>query len=921
MSARAALLVAVLGASGISQVVLQEPAGAAAADSQLGAMAKFIGQQPVSTFSPATAASRSFLKTKLTLAKAQVLVSGCGDAISLIQIVEGAITSANATVRIVGATAPMILNQMLNLEAAVRGTQTSHTCGPGTAGSVAAPSTVETKVVGADLGHVTFSLLLPDTQFGPPGFTADQAYIAVTAPGAGRAAGLGLGQPDLPAAPLLVAIPQGTFPRVSITSSTSYTMTLPHPVAPLESSDPAAITDGSSLPTNTSTFVLDQQAYASAEAMPTLVADPPTTSQRGLELTSISVPMVRYTPSLRQVEVLKTATVEVTFCGTAAPGDCVPNGQSQTGGPADSAATFGDSSLTDASNAAFVNLWQSEVANWSQVSAANLPVTAPLANCGEQMMLITPSFWKASAVTYAADRTAHGVVTKVFSTDDIGATTGGIHDAIAAEMTAPCRTKPSFVLLFGRTEFIPTFEVTLPYSYWEIGNPPAGGCPGGAPVASDQPYGFIHQWGSVDPSAPGLPDSDCRTQADLHPDLFIGRLITPTPVLYVMEDYIDAPPKVASLYKRVTGAQKFESAISNMAASDANTFCADPNNAATTATAIHPFIESSEFVGMLAGAAGKSFNRVSVADTCPGVRPTTNSDGFPLPAPLLLPAAWSTNSASTALIVGAVTPGSSIIWHADHGYTDASGWASPALRAADLTYNALVARGGLPPVLWSSDCDSGKFDGGGGFANVVQVTPFSSFNQAAENAGAIAHIGASRESPITESGVLLESMGRALFPEVGNVWKVVFGVPMSKPVEQLGPLLEASKLDLDTRSPSSWGGPLVRLEYNLFGDPSMSIQRDVPKVVSQKKFVVALSDAASGQSSVSVSTTAKLPANSTQVVQAWKDGVLLASAYLNPTTGAAILSDELDGVHPFNGATFTLVGDGVVPVTKVIAGL
>ncbi len=49
--------------------------------------------------------------------------------------------------------------------------------------------------------------------------------------------------------------------------------------------------------------------------------------------------------------------------------------------------------------------------------------------------------------------------------------------------------------------------------------------------------------------------------------------------------------------------------------------------------------------------------------------------------------------------------------------------------------------------------------------------------------------------------------------------------------------------------------------------------------------------------------------------------MLLASAYLNPTTGAAILSDELDGVHPFNGATFTLVGDGVVPVTKVIAGL
>jgi len=82
------------------------------------------------------------------------------------------------------------------------------------------------------------------------------------------------------------------------------------------------------------------------------------------------------------------------------------------------------------------------------------------------------------------------------------------------------------------------------------------------------------------------------------------------------------------------------------------------------------------------------------------------------------------------------------------------------------------------------------------------------------------------------------------------------------------------------------------------------------------------SPATSGAKRVAVSTgTARLPKNSTLVVQAVKDGVLLASAYLDPTTHSAVLTYDSGGADAFNGATFTLVGSGLVPLTKVVSGL
>ena len=895
----AAVLAALVSLS-VLEVASTTPAFAGVVDTQIKLVAKSVGAEALTSFSPATTSSRGFIKGKLNLAKAQVSTSGCGDALTLIQVVENAITNPSATVRIIGPFAATLLPQLVTLEARIRGAQSSQTCGTPTGGSTN-PSTVMTALRSSDQGHATFSLLLPAVQVGPSSSPdSSQQFLSVSEPGAGRAAGAHLGQPDLPAVSLLVAVPQGTRPHVSITGSSGYSMTLPYPVAPLEASQPASLSTSastSSLPTDTVPWVQDSQAYQGDAPFPALVADPLAFSQRDLRLVSVSVPVARFTPATSQLNVLTSATVVVTFCDPSYQ-NCVPNGTNPTGGEATIAAAFGDSSLIDSSNAAFVNLWQSTVTNWSQVASSRLADSVVRPRCGEQMMLITVPSWSLDADSYAADRTAHGVLTKVFSTSDIGATTTAIHTAISNEMTANCATKPSFVLLFGPTNGIPTFEVALPQSYNETGDLSA---PNGGAVASDQPYGFIHQWGSFDPSLPGSPNQSGRTTVDLTPDLFVGRITQPINGLRFLLDYIDSPPKDPSLYKAVTGAQFFQ------------------RNPDGCDQALWDFVQDSEFVGNLAAAAGKTFKAVSTKDACDGPDPARYKDGSPLPKRLLQPGAWS---GTTSDISAAANAGSSIIWHSDHGFSDGGGWADPKLDVNDLNLlSGPTTAYGLRPVLWSSDCDTGKYDFGGGQRGVVQTG--YNFGERAINFGFVAHVGASRESPIYEDGVLLQSMGRALFPEVGNLWKALLLIAPSKPVTQMGALLEAAKLDVNRIASQSWGAPLVDLEFNLAGDPSMSIQRDAPKIVNKSKFSVnAIASATSGAKRVAVSTgTAKLPKNSTLVVQAVKDGVLLASAYLDPTTHSAVLTYDSGGADAFNGATFTLVGSGLVPLTKVVSGL
>ena len=136
-------------------------------------------------------------------------------------------------------------------------------------------------------------------------------------------------------------------------------------------------------------------------------------------------------------------------------------------------------------------------------------------------------------------------------------------------------------------------------------------------------------------------------------------------------------------------------------------------------------------------------------------------------------------------------------------------------------------------MVWSSDCDSGKFDSN--TESSPYVTPgvvpgYSEFWL--EDGKAVGTVGSSRISYIYQDGFLLQGMGTSLFPEEGNIFRVLLGGSPVAPVLQLGQLVVAAKSYMETETAanmSSDDGPRgSALEYNAFGDPSMPILRNAP---------------------------------------------------------------------------------------------
>ncbi len=136
-------------------------------------------------------------------------------------------------------------------------------------------------------------------------------------------------------------------------------------------------------------------------------------------------------------------------------------------------------------------------------------------------------------------------------------------------------------------------------------------------------------------------------------------------------------------------------------------------------------------------------------------------------------------------------------------------------------------------MVWSSDCDSGKFDSN--TESSPYVTPgvvpgYSEFWL--EDGKAVGTVGSSRISYIYQDGFLLQGMGTSLFPEEGNIFRVLLGGSPVAPVLQLGQLVVAAKSYMETETAANMtsdDGPRgSALEYNAFGDPSMPILRNSP---------------------------------------------------------------------------------------------
>ncbi|MHB8717084.1 MAG: hypothetical protein ACYC9H_13885, partial [Sulfuricaulis sp.] len=177
---------------------------------------------------------------------------------------------------------------------------------------------------------------------------------------------------------------------------------------------------------------------------------------------------------------------------------------------------------------------------------------------------------------------------------------------------------------------------------------------------------------------------------------------------------------------------------------------------------------------------------------------------------------------------------------------------------------------------------------------------------------AVAFVGASRESPIYQDGFTLKGMGTSLFPEEGNVWRALFGIPLQSPTLELGPLLDSAKLYMQTQTVADLvndhGAQGTVLEYNDLGDPSMTIWRDPPSL-----YVGHLVSGLLENDQVVVSS-AQTGLDGT-LVTLIRDGITLGQGVLENGTATITVSPNVSGLE---GVTAILSNDGFLSTSVVL---
>jgi hypothetical protein len=263
-------------------------------------------------------------------------------------------------------------------------------------------------------------------------------------------------------------------------------------------------------------------------------------------------------------------------------------------------------------------------------------------------------------------------------------------------------------------------------------------------------------------------------------------------------------------------------------------------------------LRASETLATDAGVAGKTVDRVaqdeSNNDTAT-INPQTFDNGAPLPSGIK----WD---GSTVSIRNDINSGTFFVWHADNGYDNGDGWYEPPFTEFDVP--SLSSAAGLP-VVWSTDCDSAKFDAptSAVFPNVVPIDPRTSTSAGEEwleGRGAVGFIGSSRDLNGFWGTQGLVHAGATLFPEAATRnWRAAFNLPLVQPVRQLGALVSAvDSIEMsETDMSADTGAQTAIFEWTLLGDPSMPIHRDKPSPFAKVPFTGTLQSV----NDVSVHTT------------------------------------------------------------------
>ncbi len=625
------------------------------------------------------------------------------------------------------------------------------------------------------LGLSTLTRLGGSVQFPEAQFVAvddgGQQWIQMISPGSESVLGP-IGMPGVPIYRRLIAVPRGATPSVRLTAPPEVVRSMSVDLYPFQDTG----LDESPKPPDSffddpPEFQIDKRAYQSDARFPEQVVNVvPLGRLRDLDVAIVEIATGQYNPVAKRLDLFGKVDWEVGF-----------EGGEKGFLPAEALNPFENAEP----------VYQA-VLNHDVLERFPIPGTLVPVNFGEELLILTHPDFRTAADKLASWKRSKGIMTSVF---EVGAgtqhdTPAEIHDFIKSRWETNI-VRPSYLLLLGDTEFIPTNYRSTAYS---------------STTATDVPYTYV---------AGGL--------FNILPDMANGRIPVDTAsqamdVVDKIIDYEQTPPGTfqdGSFYQNASVVSQFQGY----------------RNGSPSGRDQRAFVEASERARTTLIGAGKTIERIyTKTENTSSPEPNRYYNGDLLPPDLRIGSgfAWDGDGQD---VTDAFNDGRFLIVHRDHGWP--LGWVNPEFTTSDVN---TLANGDLTPVVYSINCASGFFDNE--TANGEKGTTTSGVYFAEQllrkgNGGAVGIIGDTRDSNTWSNTAFLRGL-------IDATWQnndPSYGGTIS--TRRLGDIMNYAKTYTITQIGVAGTTPEVEANYavdtlflyHVFGDPTLEMWTRNPHTI------------------------------------------------------------------------------------------